>query len=103
MKKIFGAVALLALSTPSFADEVYLDLSLGYNMGTILPWGGSDGGGFEGPKDIAKISVVWESDNGFYAAYTHISHLTAGPPFNAREEDQIDMFEFGKKFVLWRR
>lgn len=94
MKKIVMA-ALLLTGSNAYAD-VYLDVAIGYNVmskyETML-----------GPKDTARFTLTWQpKEEGWFASYTHVSHLSAGFPFNNKEEDELNLFEVGYKKNLTR-
>lgn len=87
-------IALIALSGCS-STTVY-EASVGYNTTQLMPWSRDQSGGFNGPKDVVRFSVRQESRDGRkFCGYSHISHLSAGYPFNDRAEDWLDMVECG--------
>jgi len=85
---------MLLLLSPVANADVYLDIAAGYNLmskdKTLL-----------GPKDIARFTITWmPKEQGFYTSFTHVSHWSAGKPFNNKLEDEMNVFEVGYKTNL---
>ena len=91
--------------SPDIRDVgLQVEIALGYNFTEHSPFT-QDGydGGFAGPKDTFRgtiryvFPVVWRPSRCTALqpalAYTHISHVSAGPPLNDKPEDYIDIFE----------
>ena len=89
------------------AGTLDLEVSVGANVTEYLsgrnqaPDGSNYDGGFAGPRDTIEFALVWRSDSGrFFCKLSHISHLSAGPPFNSRPEDFLERLEFGYRWRL---
>lgn len=93
------------LYTPHLRDVgLQVEIALGYNFTKISPFTarGADGG-FAGPDDTFRSTiryvfpVAWRPTRCTAVqpavGYTHFSHVSAGPPFNDKPEDFIDIFE----------
>lgn len=92
--KALTAAVVLALSGCS-TSPVY-EVAAGFNATQYMPWSEGSGGGFDGPRDVVRFTVRQESRNGKrFCGYSHISHVSAGFPFNDQHEDWLDMVECG--------
>lgn len=90
MAKLFA----LALVFPLMgcAGTTSFEVALGYGL---------TDGGFAGPDDTVRFTL--RRDHGrTFCALTHISHITAGKPFNDRHEDWLDIVECGLRFGVRR-
>jgi hypothetical protein len=97
---------LLALSARADAGTLDLEVSVGANVSEYLSGAGrfnqgvAYDGGFAGPRDTIEFAFVWRSlDQRWFVKLSHISHLSAGPPFNNKPEDFLERLEFGYR---WR-
>lgn len=68
----------------------YFDVNVGINL--------DRDSGMEGPLDTARFAFRYERPSGFFVALTHVSHVSAGKPFNDRVESYVDILEIGKQF-----
>lgn len=94
MTKIRLALLAACLVLPGCAGTLYtFEASVGTNVTKSLTGAGYDGG-FAGPKDVAQIAIQAQRGRGF-CELRHISHISAGPPFNNKVEDFIDMLSCG--------
>ncbi len=87
---VFACLWLMGCASTTTVYEV----SVGYNTGDIAPWG-SSAADFAGPMDVANLAVTWEHASGRFCEVRHTSHLTAGRPFNSKEEDVLDSINCG--------
>jgi hypothetical protein len=104
---VFGVGFVIGYFNPAQAGTLDLEISVGANVTEHLSGSGrfnngvSYDGGFAGPKDTIEFALVWRSDSGkWFVKLSHISHLTAGPPFNSRPEDFLERLEFGYRWRL---
>jgi hypothetical protein len=98
------ASGLFMSAQDAHAGTLDLEVSVGANITPLLSgnpkFGAGSDGGFEGPRDTIEFAVVWRSDSGrWFCKLSHISHLSAGPPFNDRPEDFLERLEVGYR---WR-
>ena len=73
--------------------QVTVEASVGANVTKSLTGAGYEGG-FSGPRDVAQLAIQIQRGRGF-CELRHISHLSAGPPFNNRPEDFGDFISCG--------
>ena len=84
---------LALLSAPAFADDVYLNLSLGQEI-LDTNW--------QSTSPIATIELEWANDwCGCSVAYEHKSLLLHGFPFNTKPEATVDEFRIVKRLHLF--
>ena len=103
MKRIFAITALLlsGCSTAPAHKAGYLvyEVAVGANVTKTMPWSQSRDGGFAGPQDTIRFTIRRETNDGrMFCGYSHVSHLSAGRPFNDRAEDWLDVIECGVRF-----
>lgn len=93
------AACLLLTGCASSGGYTVYEVAGGVNVTKQLPWSKGQDGGFAGPQDTVRFTVRRESGNGrSFVGYSHISHLSAGWPINDRQEDWLDVIEFGVRF-----
>lgn len=98
---------IFAVTARAEAGTLDLEVSVGANVSEYLSGAGrfnkgvSYDGGFAGPRDTIEFALVWRSNSGrWFCKLSHISHLSAGPPFNRRPEDFLERLEFGYRWRL---
>lgn len=92
-------IAVAALSLAGCSSTTVYEAAIGYNATAQMPWSQNSDGGFDGPRDTVRFTVRQESINGrYFCGYSHISHLSAGWPFNNDDEDWLDIIEAGVRF-----
>jgi hypothetical protein len=58
-------------------------------------------GGFDGPRDTIEFALIWRSDDRrWFCKLSHLSHLSAGWPFNDEPEDFVERLECGRNWRL---
>lgn len=98
MKALILGAALLSGCTFTQDSSTYFESALGINASKEMPWSQGQNT-FEGPRDTIRFSIRHENGASF-CSFSHISHLSAGFPFNDEEEDWLDMFECGMRVRL---
>lgn len=97
--KMFVLVALAALSgCASIPREITGEVAVGANVSKMMPWSQSRDGGFAGPSDTVRFSVRYDMSDSSFCQASHVSHLSAGWPFNDKTEDWLDVVECGVRF-----
>lgn len=90
-------LALLLICLTGCAGTTAVEVAVGINGTKSMPWSRTDGG-FEGGPDTFRLTIRRDGERTF-CDYTHVSHISDGPPFNDHPEDWVDMFECG---IRWR-
>lgn len=94
-------LAALALSgCASTGSRTVYEAAVGVNSTQYMPWSQGRSGGFDGPTDVAHFAVRTEYANGVYVEWRHLSHLSAGAPFNDKPEDWVDSVNVGYRFTV---
>lgn len=92
------ALGLVLVSGYVKAADYSGEIALGANISKHMPWSQGEDGGFEGPIDTVRFSLRADYSNNTFVQYSHISHMSAGWPIDDREENWLDVVEFGVKF-----
>lgn len=93
------SLAIALFSSAGCTGTTVYEAAVGYNATRLMPWSEHRDGGFAGPSDTVRFTVRQESlDGKRFCGFTHISHLSAGWPFNDRHEDWLDVVECGLSF-----
>lgn len=91
---VVSALAAVLWLLTGCATTVYtFEASVGANVTKHMS-GAGYGGGFDGPRDVVQFAVQAQQGRGF-CEFRHLSHLSAGAPFNDRREDFVDMLSCG--------
>jgi hypothetical protein len=81
------------------ASQTVYEAAVGANVTSSMPWSQGRSGGFAGPQDVAHFAVRTEYQNGVFVEWRHLSHFSAGAPFNDKPEDWVDSINVGYRFV----
>lgn len=79
------------------AGQTVYEAAVGANVSSAMPWSNGSDGGFH-PSDTVRFTVRRE-DRRTFCGFSHISHISAGAPFNSKSEDWLDMVECGVRFT----
>jgi hypothetical protein len=91
---------IVAAALSGCAGTTVYEGAVGAKVTQYMPWSRGHGGGFDGPNDTVRLSVRREDERGrTFCGLTHVSHMSAGWPFNNRDEDWLDIFECGVRFA----
>lgn len=91
-------LAILAACALTLQGCATYEVAVGVNTSRYMPWSQGADGGFNGPLDTIRFSARRDLGQNGFCQVSHISHLSAGWPFNDKTEDWLDMAECGVRF-----